>query len=75
MTDNALNALSVKSIRTVMILKVLCIVIHNRQTHKMWKSVKKIIKYQVLAEHIVYLIIKDTDFKITDQFKNSLWDV
>ena len=73
--SNTLSTLSVKSVRNVAILRVLCRVIHDGQTHKVWKSAKKVIKYQVLTEHIVYLIIRDTDFKITDQFKNSSWDV
>ena len=69
--DNALSVPSVKSVRNVVISRVLCRVVHNRQTHKVWKNAKKIIKYQVLAEHIVYLAIRDTDFKIIDQSENS----
>ena len=65
-TENASEAPSVKSEKNVSILKMSCRIVHNEQSHKQWKSIKKrlkkAIKYQMLAEHITYLVIKDTEF-------------
>ena len=78
-TENTSEAPSVKSEKNVSILRVSCSIVHNRQSHKQWKSIKKslkrVTKYQVLTEHIVYLVIRDTDFWITDESEDLSWDI